>query len=184
MLQYIEKIKYFTESKFSMKKLSLKIKNQNQFKIIFIPLMLVASCLLFYVITYTKFTLGIPNEWTWSRFNVDSYPWNYLLIALSFLFFAVIIACFIDRQYIRRIKKQELFIAIAMIISFSTISDYFILKAGRYGMMENIFGVMDKYSSGYLTEAYSVNNLNIYLKNFHNRLDKDSNVSTRRGHVY
>ena len=26
--------------------------------------------------------------------------------------------------------------------------------------------------------------LNKYLKNFHHRLDKDSNVSTRRGHVY
>ncbi|MBT3376638.1 MAG: hypothetical protein HN742_07885 [Lentisphaerae bacterium] len=121
------------------------------------------------LVVCTSLHLGIPGEWGWRRYAQIDFPWiECTAIVLGFGF-----ACFCahiadaargDRR-IRGIALLGLLVALAWI-------DVHVLLAGKIGLTENIYAILDRHTTGYLSEAARIEDGGTYFRDFHNLRSK------------
>ena len=133
---------------------------------------LILSGLFVLLVAFTSIPLGISGDWVWTRgAGYPVFP-VYELIALV-LFLAIAVFCALKIDLLLK-KLSGKLIYILIIIFMSTLFDYYILLSGRAGISENIFAVIDPYTSGYLMVAGKVKEPGKYFSGFDEVLEKDA----------
>ena len=121
---------------------------------------------------FTSIPLGIPSEWTWCRVDKLDYFPLFELIAIGFFFaVSVFLVYNIDRKPVELSRKL---LYILIIIVFASFYDYYIILSGRSGISEQIFSVIDPYTSGYLMLAGKINEPCDFFQKYDQFLEKDA----------
>lgn len=134
------------------------------------PLTVLALTLAFTVLTvglvvWTSVPLGIPGEWTWRRYTEVEIPWfECAAIILGFGF-----ACFCAHvaDFARKDRRLRVIGLIGLLLALAWI-DIHVLLAGKIGLAENIYAVLDRHTTGYLAEAARIDEPGPYFRSFHN----------------
>jgi hypothetical protein len=146
----------------------------NRFKKIFLPLMIGTAALLCILVYATNVPLGITSDWVWGRHKHIEFPLIEFASITIFFAIAVFIA-FMVKCYAR--NSREIIICICLILGCGICLDYYMMQAGKLGINENIFGVLDKYTGGYMTSAANIKNPEKYFSEYHLRLERDEDKS-------
>ena len=146
----------------------------NRLNKIYLPLMLITAFLLCIVIYLTNIPLGITSDWSWGRHDKVFFP-VYELAAIAIFFIISVIIAFKAGRFAR--SASEAVVCILLVLGCGFFIDYYMLQAGKFGLNENIFGVLDKYTGGYMTEAANIKEPGQYFRNFHIKLSKDEDES-------
>ena len=136
--------------------------------------MIISATLLCLIIYFTNVPLGIVKDWTWGRHVTSIFP-VYELAAISIFFIISVVIAYKAGRYAKSVN--EAIICILLILGCGAFIDYYILQSGKFGLNENIFGVLDKYTGGYMTEAANIKEPGQYFRSFHVKLSKDEDKS-------
>mgnify|MGYP006879611538 CR=1 FL=1 len=136
--------------------------------------MIGSAIVLCIVVYFTNIPLGIPSDWVWSRHQQITFP-IFEFITLSMFLAISIFFTYVIRKHTRNMK--EIWVCVALILGCGMFTDYYMMQVGKFGINENIFGILDKYTGGYMTSAANIKEPGKYLSNFHLLLERDEDKS-------
>ncbi len=136
--------------------------------------MIGSAIVLCIVVYFTNIPLGIPSDWVWGRHQQITFP-IFEFITLSMFLAISIFFTYVIRKHSRNMK--EIWVCVALILGCGMFTDYYMMQVGKFGINENIFGILDKYTGGYMTSAANIKNPGKYLTEFHLRLKRDEDKS-------
>ena len=111
--------------------------------------------------------LGVDGEWVWQRYNRIDFPLvECLLLVLGFTF-AAAIAFRTDHMPNGHGWRIAGVIAVLALGSWA---DFQLLLAGKTGLAENVYAVLDRHTTGFLSEAARIRDAGQYAATFHERL--------------
>ena len=136
----------------------------------------ITVCILFsllsiFAILHGGFTLGVSGEWSWLRLQNPEIPVMEIMAVIILFAIAAGTAFFVD---FRCAAPRGRIAGIILILLCGLCIDYQILRSGRAGVNENIVGIIDKYTSGYMTEAGKISSPVKYFTDFINPLNSRS----------
>lgn len=121
------------------------------------------SLLLILAVLCGKIPLGVPGQWCWNRVQNFDFPIFETITVIIFFCTAVIIAFLTD---FRSTSIHGKVAGVILILLCGLIIDYQILLSGRAGINENMVGIIDKYTSGYMTAAATIDSPVKYFSDF------------------
>ena len=107
--------------------------------------------------------LGVPGEWSWTRLQNFEFPIFETIAVVIFFCTATLIAFLTD---FRSAFTHGKIAGVILILLCGLIIDYQILLSGRAGINENMVGIIDKYTSGYMTVAATIDSPVKYYSDF------------------
>ncbi len=137
----------------------------------------VVSLLLILAVLSGGIPLGVPGEWCWNRIQNFEFPIFETVTVIIFFCTAAVIAFLTDFRSASALGKAA---GVILILLCGLVIDYQILLSGRAGINENMVGIIDKYTSGYMTEAATIDSPVKYFSDFtkpqHSRLSTPEHV--------
>jgi len=129
----------------------------------------VATLLVAWLVAGRRWQIGIPGEWTWPYYNVET-PASLALALPAILCAAVIIvtSCIVVRRGLRTRAATRLSLSILLLASLGlvlTLGD-----AGPFGEMEAAPVTANPWTSGYYAEAIHIRDLNAYVRQYPERI--------------
>ncbi len=121
------------------------------------------SLLLILAVLSEKIPLGLPGEWCWGRIQDFDFPLFEIISIIIFFCTAAVIAFLTDFHFVSRHGKIA---GVILILLCGLVIDYQILLSGRAGINENMVGIIDKYTSGYMTVAATIDSPVKYFSDF------------------
>ncbi len=143
----------------------------------------VALCILFsllsiFAVLYNGFPLGVAGEWSWPRVKNPEIP-VMEIVSIAMLFAIAAATAFII-DFRSAAHRGGRITGIVIILLCGLCIDYQILLSGRAGVNENIVGIIDKYTSGYMTEAGKISSPVQYFTDF---INPQNSRSTTPEHI-
>ena len=123
----------------------------------------VFSLLLIMTVLSGSIPLGVPGEWSWTRLQNFEFPIFETIAIAIFFCTATLIAFLTD---FRSAFTHGKIAGVILILLCGLIIDYQILLSGRAGINENMVGIIDKYTSGYMTAAAAIDSPVKYYSDF------------------
>ena len=123
----------------------------------------VFSLLLILAVLSGAVPLGVPGEWCWNRAQNIEFPIFETITVIIFFCTAAVIAFLTD---FRSALTHGKIAGVILILLCGLIIDYQILLSGRAGISENMIGIIDKYTSGYMTVAATIDSPAKYYSDF------------------
>ena len=123
----------------------------------------VFSLLLILAVLSGGIPLGVPGEWCWNRVQNLEIPIFEIIAAVVFFCTAAVAAFLTD---FRSASISGKIAGVIIILLCGLIIDYQILLSGRAGINENMVGIIDKYTSGYMTVAATIDSPVKYFSDF------------------
>jgi hypothetical protein len=121
------------------------------------------SLLLILTVLSGGIPLGAPGEWCWNRTQNFEIPVFETISVIIFFCAATAIAFLTD---FRSASIHGKFAGVILILLCGLVIDYQILLSGRIGINENMIGIIDKYTSGYMTAAATIDSPAKYFSDF------------------
>lgn len=130
-------------------------------------------CFLVWLFVWERHPLGILGEWVWNRgFHPPVWAW----LGPAFGFFVYLTVVIVGR---RIVDQREWTAALMLPLLFLTAgwqhSSWFAVQSGGFGPERWPYSIHQSASSGYLTQAREIDDLDAFLADYHNWIsDQDS----------
>jgi len=116
----------------------------------------------------TSVPLGVQDEWFWRRYSTIDLP-VFELVA-GFVAFAAAAALAFAADHRRDLGPAARRTAVALVLALGALVDFQVLLAGKIGLVENLYAVLDRYTTGYLAEAAEISDGREFFSDFHHHL--------------
>ena len=138
--------------------------------LLFLLIPIAALGALAWLLLGSEIPLGIPGEWVWQRYQNCDLPLFELVGGLLAFALALAIAWCLDlKKGTGAIARRLGLIAILLLGSWM---DFQVLLAGKIGLTENVYAVLDRHTTGYLAEAAAITDFRQYFSRFNERQEK------------
>jgi hypothetical protein len=128
------------------------------------------------LVAFTRIPLGIKGDWIWERLDILNISVYDVVMCSAIIFFGIAIAFIIDFKLPKEMFKTKLF-GVFVICIIGLIFDYNVLLSGRIRIAENVIAVADKWTTGYLTQASNIEDLQTFWRDYHNSIALDQENS-------
>lgn len=128
------------------------------------------------LVTATTIPLGIPGEWVWARIPDPTIPCIELLTILCLFLVAAGLAFHVDFRIPAQQRRKKVLGALAICL-LGLFFDWQVLLSGRASLAENVVAVADKWSTGYLTQATKIEDMQGFLQSYNRFLALDQEAS-------